>query len=97
VYRKGEAMQREYFLLLENDINTHGYTSWFFYKVKSCGKGKVCFHILNLSKSPYLYRIGWKISIFSMSKFSQRGVRWFKGGSNIQTYITNFEKYSRYG
>jgi len=52
--------------LLENDVNSHGYTSWFFFKVKSCGKGLANFHIVNLSKSSYLYRIGFKISIFSI-------------------------------
>ena len=83
-------MSREYFLLLENDINSHGYTSWFFFKVKSCGKGLASFHIVNLSKSQYLYKIGFKISIFSVDKFNSNGTRWFKGGKNIQTYTTNF-------
>lgn len=73
-------------------MNSHGYTSWFFFKVKSCGKGRACFHILNLSKSPYLYKIGWKISTFSVAKYYENQTRWFKSGQNLQTYPTNFEK-----
>lgn len=80
MYKREEEIERVYYLLLENDVNSHGYTSWFFFKVKSCGKGKVCFHIVNLSKSPYLYRLGQKISIFSVSKYHQNGSKWFKGG-----------------
>ena len=65
--------------------------------MKSCGKGRAYFHITNLSKSSYLYRIGWKISIFSVSKYHEKFTKWVKGGINIQTYSTNFEKKSKGG
>lgn len=32
-----------------------------------------------------------------MTKFEENGQRWFKGGKNIQTYSTNFEKRSKDG
>jgi hypothetical protein len=97
VYKREESRTRQYFLLLENDVNTHGYASWFFFKVRSCGKGKACFHILNLSKPPILYKVGWRVSIFSVGRLAEEGRRWFKGGTNLQIYETNFEKGSNDG
>lgn len=55
-------------MLLEQDTNTHGYTNWFFYRVKNIGIGIRKFYILNLVKQTGFYKQGMKISIFSMQK-----------------------------
>lgn len=89
---KSRGVSREYFLLLENDVNSHAYTSWFFFKVMNCGVGTVKFHIINLVKTPLMFRNGLKISIFSMNKWKQTNTGWFKGGQNITTFQNNFPK-----
>lgn len=73
-------------MLLENDTNSHGYNSWFFFKVTSCGAGTAKFHLTNLVKPPTMFKKGMKISIFSMKKFKDSNTRWFKGGENITIY-----------
>ncbi len=56
----------EYNLLLQNDINTNGYSQWFFFKVTNTQKDKtVKFNILNLYKHNSLYKAGMKIIIYS--------------------------------
>jgi hypothetical protein len=46
-----------YNLLIQNDINTLGYTNWFFFKITSLdtSKKKIHFNILNLSYLKQLY------------------------------------------
>ena len=56
----------EYNLLLQNDINTNGYSQWFFFKVSNTLKShKVKFKILNQYKINNLYKMGMKIIIYS--------------------------------
>lgn len=56
----------EYNLLLQNDINTNGYSQWFFFKVSNTFQGKqVKFKILNQYKLNNLYKMGMKIIIYS--------------------------------
>jgi hypothetical protein len=56
----------EYNLLLQNDINTNGYSQWFFFKVSNTrADAKVKFKILNQYKSNNLYKMGMKIIIYS--------------------------------
>jgi hypothetical protein len=59
----------EYNLLLQNDINTNGYSQWFFFKVSNtCKNQKVKFNILNEYKQNSLYRMGMKIIIYSQKE-----------------------------
>ena len=86
VYKQDKGDSREYYLLLENDVNSHGYTSWFFFKVSNCGVGTVKFHIINLVKTPTMFKKGMKISIFSIKNWKYNKIGWFKGGENISTF-----------
>lgn len=62
-------IENEYYLLLEKDVNSHGYNNWFFFRVKNPGIGIRKFHILNIVKKTSLYKLGMKIAIFSMKNY----------------------------
>ncbi|KAL4486341.1 hypothetical protein ABPG72_007127 [Tetrahymena utriculariae] len=79
----------EYNLLLQNDINTKGYTQWFFFSVKKTHRNQsVKFNIVNFYKNGSLFNEGMKISIFSKKKYDLTKVSWFKGATDI-SYIKN--------
>lgn len=75
--------EKEYFLLVENDLNTYGYNNWFFFRFRNQEKGTKRFHIVNLIKKTSFYNQGMLISIFSQKDFSLLRRGWFKGGDNI--------------
>lgn len=61
-----KVSDQEYNLLLQNDINTNGYSQWFFFKVSNTRQGhRVKFKILNQYKLNNLYKMGMKIIIYS--------------------------------
>ena len=61
-----KVSDNEYNLLLQNDINTNGYSQWFFFKVSNTISGHKCrFNILNQYKMNNLYRMGMKIIVYS--------------------------------
>lgn len=67
VYKNSD--QRQYYLLLENDVNSHGYTSWFFFRFKPYQKGTIIFRILNLVKQPHLHKFGMGVTVFSSKRY----------------------------
>jgi hypothetical protein len=57
---------QEYNLMMQNDINTYGYTQWFFYKITKILPNQVYkFNIINFYKNFSLYQKGMKIMIYS--------------------------------
>jgi len=60
--------ESEYYLLVENDLNTYGYNNWFFYRFRNVGKGVRRFVIVNLIKKTSFFNQGMMISIFSVKK-----------------------------
>lgn len=75
--------EKEYFLLVENDLNTYGYNNWFFFRFRNQERGTKRFHIVNLIKKTSFYNQGMMISVFSQKDFSILRRSWFKGGENI--------------
>lgn len=73
----------EYFLMIENDVNTYGYNIWFFFRFRNIKKGTKTFHLINMIKKTDNYKKGMQISIFSMKKHSKDGTMWYKGGDKI--------------
>lgn len=61
--------ERKYYLLLENDVNSHGYTNWFFFKVNNGEKGRIKMHIVNMVKNTTMFRQGMMVSIFDEKKY----------------------------
>ena len=83
----------EYNLLLQNDINTNGYSQWFFFKVSNTFKGsKARFNILNLYKHSSLYKSGMKIIIYSCKESKEKNLSWHRGGENIQYFENGYSK-----
>jgi len=76
--------------MIENDINTHGYNNWFFYRVKNKAKGNKRFSIVNMVKKSLFYNQGMLISIFSRKRYMTDKVGWFKGGNKITYSNVNF-------
>lgn len=65
-----------YYLLLHNDVNTSGYTSWFYFSAKNKCKGKYKFAILNYGKAGLMHSQGVKICVYDKSQ-------WRRAGDNI--------------
>jgi hypothetical protein len=69
LYLAQKVSDTEYNLLMQNDINTNGYTQWFFYQVKNTRKNvNVTFNIMNFTKPDSLFNYGMKVSIYSEKK-----------------------------
>ena len=67
-----------YCLLLHNDVNTFGYTSWFYFQVKNRKAGRYKFAIMNYGKAGWMHNQGVKIAIYTKKS------GWFRGGESIQ-------------
>jgi hypothetical protein len=66
-----------YHLLLHNDVNTSGYTSWFYFSVKAKIKGVYRLVILNYGKAGNMHNPGVKICVYETK------TGWRRGGENI--------------
>ena len=85
----------EYNLLLQNDINTNGYSQWFFFKVSNAIKDStVRFNILNLYKHNSLFNAGMKIVIYSKKESENKNLSWHRGGDHINYYENGYSKSS---
>lgn len=79
----------EYNLLLQNDVNSHGHTQWFFFKVSNTQRSlRVKFNIVNLVKGASLYNQGMQVAIYSQNAFLNSSQGWFRGGDDI-SYFPN--------
>lgn len=82
-----KVTEAEYNLLIQNDINTNGYSQWFFFKVSNTFKGNKCqFNIMNLCKHSSLYQSGMKIIIYSIKESEEKNLSWHRGGDNIRYF-----------
>lgn len=66
-----------YCLLLHNDVNTFGYTNWFYFQVRNRSAGRYKFAIMNYGKAGWMHNQGVKICVFS------KKTGWVRGGENI--------------
>ena len=60
--------EREFYVVIENDVNTYGYNNWFFYRFRNQEKGVRRFTIVNLIKKTSFFSQGMLVSIFSKNK-----------------------------
>jgi hypothetical protein len=61
-----KVSEKEYDLVLQNDINTNGNTQWYFFRVTNTQQNSIVrFNILNLNKPDSLYNYGMRILCFS--------------------------------
>lgn len=82
VYRDQSAPNNFYCLLL-NDSNTHGYTQWFCFRVRNTLRSTYTFHLMNMIKNTSMYRNGMKVAVFSEAQWQRDQRGWFKGGDDI--------------
>jgi hypothetical protein len=74
---------------MQNDINTKGYTQWFYFRVQNTrAHHEVKFNLLNYSKPDSLFNYGMKVSIYSETMASRKQIGWHKGGTEI-SYAKN--------
>ena len=56
----------DYYLALQNDVNTSGNTQWFFFRVQNTRRNHTCtFNIMNFTKPDSLFNFGMKVSVYS--------------------------------
>lgn len=60
--------EKEFYLLIENDLNTYGYNNWFFFRLSNREKGVRRFTIVNFIKKTSFFNQGMMVSIFSLKK-----------------------------
>jgi|JI6StandDraft_1071083.scaffolds.fasta_scaffold24135_2 hypothetical protein len=65
VSRVNRCSPTEFNLLIDNDINTSGFTQWFFFKVEVDKACKLRFNILNFRKRSSLFQRGMKVCVYS--------------------------------
>ena len=83
----------DYYLALQNDVNTSGNTQWFFFRVSNTHKGhSVRFSMLNLCKPDSLYNEGMKVLIYSEKHAQEKDIGWQRGGNKIAYYPNGIKK-----
>jgi hypothetical protein len=60
-----KATPNYYYLILDDDTNTHGYNEWFFFRVSNLPAAVITFCIVNMHKKTSLYTSGFKVSAWS--------------------------------
>jgi cytosolic carboxypeptidase protein 2/3 len=80
-------------LLMQNDINTYGYTQWFYFRVMNTTAGQtVKFNILNYTKPDSMFNYGMKVSVHSEKRASQEKVGWTRECTNIMYFQNGIRK-----
>jgi hypothetical protein len=78
---------------MQNDTNTYGYNQWFYFSIRNAkSKTKYTFKIANFKKSYSFFDNGLQPSIFSLQKDKQEGLGWYREGTNISYYTSNFKE-----
>jgi hypothetical protein len=66
------------------------HTQWFYFQVKNAQPNvEYRFTICNFLKTESLYNFGMKPLMYSEHEAKQKGVGWFRCGSNIKYYRNN--------
>lgn len=86
---------QEYDLVLQNDINSHGYTQWFYFQVRNADRVRARFNICNIIKPSHHFRKGMKISAYSLEQKRQCNRNWFKAGEGIFCHRNNLLRKTR--
>ncbi|KAL4445456.1 hypothetical protein ABPG74_004530 [Tetrahymena malaccensis] len=85
--------ERQYFLVLQNDINTKGNTQWFYFRVSNKkALGQVTLSILNYQKPYSLFNQGMKILVYSKKKREKQNLGWHRSCSNINYYKNEYKR-----
>jgi hypothetical protein len=72
---------------MQKDINTYGFTQWFFFKVTNAIPNRQYkFNLTNFYKQASLYQKGMRILVYSLKEnfYTKKG--WYRDGTDIQYY-----------
>ena len=78
----------EYDLILQSDINTKGYTNWFYFSVRVQSKCTIKFNIVNMQKQHSLFTAGMKVAVYSYRRKERENMDWHRDGYHY-TYFPN--------
>jgi hypothetical protein len=79
--------EREYDLVLNADVNTHGHTQWFYFEVKGLVAGAAYkLNILNMLKTDSLFAHGMRPLLYSTRAARESGVGWRRCGEQVCYY-----------
>ena len=83
----------EYYLALQNDVNTCGNTQWYFFRVSNTQASKsVRFSMLNLCKPDSLYNEGMKVLVYSEKYAQEKKIGWHRAGTKMSYYANGIRK-----
>jgi cytosolic carboxypeptidase protein 2/3 len=89
----GKVSDEEYNLLLQNDINTKGYTQWFFFRTTNTfANTKIKFNIINFLKSDSLFNQGMRILVYSAELNTKEGVGWHRDGMDVKYFANGIKR-----
>jgi murein tripeptide amidase MpaA len=84
---------QDYYLALQNDVNTGGNTQWFFFRISNtCAKTSIRFSMLNLCKPDSLYNEGMKVLVYSEKHAQNKDIGWHRSGHKISYYPNGIKK-----
>jgi hypothetical protein len=77
VYQDRSKPDTEYLLLMQSDLNTKGYNSFFYFAVGGLAPGRVyTFRVVNFSKKHSQFELGKKPWVFSRQRYLATGTGW---------------------
>ena len=85
--------ENDYYLALQNDVNTSGNTQWFFFRVSNTkAYSQVRFSMLNLCNPDSLYNEGMKVLVYSEKHAQEKDIGWHRSGTKIAYYANGIRK-----
>lgn len=88
-----KVSDQEYDCLMQNDINTHGHTQWFYFRVQNTRAGlPVKFNILNYNKADSMFNYGMKVTVYSEKKSEKEQVGWHRSCTDISYFQNQIRK-----
>lgn len=78
---------------MQNDINSNGYTQWFYFQVKNTqANEKVKFTILNYTKPDSMFNYGMKVAVYSEKRQEEEQIGWTRECTNICYFKNGIRK-----
>lgn len=60
---------KQFDLILQNDINTKGFSNWFYFSIRCKKKSVIKLNIVNMQKNYSIFNDGMKVTIFSVKRY----------------------------
>ena len=91
-----QVLPKEYDLILHTDVNTNGFTQWFYFRVDGAVPGvPYRFNIVNMEKTSSTFNDGQRPLLFSENQFQSSRVGWTRAGSDILYFKSSLQRKGR--